>query len=112
MMKLLRRSLALLIVAAYIGAATLAPMIYADSPDMSQGAMHMTDDGQDGKMPCKGMVHGCVTDLGCIFLVAALLPDLRPFTVTAWSPVSYDNPSDALHGRTIEPALGPPISLA
>jgi len=24
----------------------------------------------------------------------------------------YDSASDALHGRTIKPALGPPISLA
>jgi len=112
MVKLLRRSLALLMVAAYIGAVSLASMIYADGPDMNQGAMHMTDDGQDGDIPCKGMTHSCITDLGCIFLVAAPTPDLSLLTVTAWSSVIYDNPSDALHGRTIEPALGPPISLA
>jgi hypothetical protein len=111
MVKLLCRSLTLLIVAAYIGAATLAPIIYADTPDRARGAMRMTDDGQDGKMPCKGMAHGCVTDFGCIFLVAAPTPNVSLFTATAWLPVRYDNPSDALHGRTIEPALGPPISV-
>jgi hypothetical protein len=30
------------------------------------GMMH-EQDGQGDKMPCKGMLPGCVTDLGCIF---------------------------------------------
>jgi hypothetical protein len=109
--KLLRRFFALLIVAAYVGAATVAPMVYADISGINNSAMPMTD-SQGGKMPCKGMAHGCFSELGCIFLVGAPVPDFRPFTVTAWSSVIYDNQSGALRGRTIEPALGPPISLA
>ena len=62
-------------------------------------------------MPCKGMA-GCMTELGCIFLVSLPTPDLTLVTMTAWSSVIYDNASEALRGRTIKPALGPPISLA
>ena len=102
-MKLLRRFLALLIVAAYVGAASLAPMIYADGPNMSSGAMHMMDDSQDGKMPCKGMAHGCVSELGCIFLVGTPIPESGPFTVTAWSSVIYDTPPTHCAGARSRP---------
>jgi hypothetical protein len=116
LVKLLRRILALLIVTAYVGVTTLqAAPSYAANADMSSssmnGMMH-EHDGQTDKMPCKGMLPGCVTDLGCIFLVSLPAPNVTLFTVTAWSPVIYDNAYEALPGRTIKPALGPPISLA
>ena len=110
---LLRRILALLIVTAYVGATMLqvAPS-YAANAGMSSssmnGMMH-EQDGQTDKMPCKGMLPGCVTDLGCIFLVSLPAPNVTLFTVTAWSSVIYDKASDALPGLTIKPALGPPI---
>ena len=113
---LLRRILALLIVTAYVGATVLqvAPA-YAANANMSSpsinGMMH-EQDGQGDKMPCKGMLPGCVTDLGCIFLVSLPAPNVTLFTVTPWSSVIYDNASEALPGRTIKPAVGPPISLA
>ena len=115
-MKLLRRILALLIVTAYVGATMLqvAPS-YAANADMSSssmnGMMH-EHDGQTDKMPCKGMLPGCVTDLGCIFLVSLPAPNVALFTVTAWSSVIYAGSSQSLRGRSIQPALGPPISLA
>ena len=114
--KLLRRILVLLIVTAYVGATMLqvAPT-YAASSDMSRssmaGMMHEPD-GQTDKMPCKGMLPACITDIGCIFLVSVPTPDLTLVTTTTWSSVIYDYASDALRGRTIKPALGPPISLA
>src|SRR5689334_4715114 len=114
--KLLRRIFALLIVTAYVGATVfqVAPT-YAANADMSpssmNGMMHEHDSPGD-KMPCKGMLPGCVTDLGCIFLVSLPSPDLTLVTVTAWSSVRYDHTSQGLHGRTIKPALGPPIPLA
>jgi hypothetical protein len=114
--KLLRRILALLIVTAYVGATMLqvAPT-YAANADMSSssmnGMMH-EQDGQGDKMPCKGMLPGCVTDLGCIFLVSLPAPDPTIVGMTAWSSVIYDNVSEGSRGRTIKPALGPPISLA
>jgi hypothetical protein len=115
-MKLLRRILALLIVTAYVGATVFqATPVFAAGTDVSRssmnGMMH-EHDGQGDKMPCKGMLPNCVTDLGCIFLVSVPTPDLNLFTVTTWSSVIYDNASEALRGRTIKPALGPPISLA
>jgi hypothetical protein len=115
--KRLRQLLTLLIATAYLGATVLqvAP-VYAANADMSSsssmnGMMH-EQDGQDDKMPCKGMLPGCVTDLGCIFLVSLPTPNVALFTVTAWSSVIYTGSSELLRGRSIKPALGPPISLA
>jgi hypothetical protein len=113
---LLRRILALLIVTAYVGATVLqvAPT-YAANADMSgssmAGMMHEPG-GQTDKMPCKGMLPNCITDIGCIFLVSVPTSNPTLFTTAIWSPVIYDNASNALPGRTIKPALGPPISLA
>ena len=114
--KLFRRILVLLIVTAYVGATVfqVAPVFAASAATGSaamNGMMH-DEPGQGDKMPCKGMLPGCVTDLGCIFLVSLPAPDLTLVTTTTWSSVIYDNASDALRGRTIKPALGPPISLA
>jgi hypothetical protein len=116
LVKLLRRILALLIVTAYVGATTLqvAPT-YAANAHMSSSSMNGMMHEQDGsgdKMPCKGMLPNCVTDIGCIFLVTVPTPNLTLVTMTAWSSVIYDNASEGLRGRTIKPALGPPISLA
>jgi hypothetical protein len=111
---LLRRSLALLIVTAYVGA-TVFQVAYAANANMSNSSINgMMDeqDGQGNKMPCKGMLPGCVTDLGCIFLVSLPAPNVALLTVTAWSSVTYADSSQSLRGRSIQPALGPPISLA
>jgi hypothetical protein len=112
---LLRRILALLTVTAYAGATMLqVPPTFAANAGMSSsmaGMMH-EQDGQNDKMPCKGMQPNCITDIGCIFLVTLPSPDVDLFTRTSWSSVIYDSASDAFHGRTIKPALGPPIALA
>ena len=115
--KLLRRFLALLITTAYLGAAMvqLAPSSDAASAPMQSGmAMHQPD-GSGDPMPChnKGMPPGCMTDLGCVFLVSLpALPALTLVTRAAWSSVDYGGAEQRLHGRSIKPALGPPISLA
>jgi len=114
--KLLRQILTLLVVTAYIGATMLqAAPAYATNAEMDHAAMGgmMHDHENPGdKMPCKGMLPGCVTDIGCIFLVSLPAPDLAFATVTAWASVSYDTASQGLRGRTIKPALGPPILIA
>jgi hypothetical protein len=112
--KLLRQILTLLIVTAYIGATMLpaAPTHAANAGMNHAGMMHDHQNPGDNKMPCKGMLPGCVTDLGCIFLVSLPAPDLTLVGVTAWSSVSYNNSSQGLHGRTVKPALGPPIRAA
>ncbi len=109
--KLLRRVLALLVVTAYTVAANVAPMVYPATSGLSSSMMQ-EHDGQGGKMPCKDMLPNCVTDTGCIFLVSVPTPDLTLVATTRWSSVIYDNASEALRGRTIKPALGPPISFA
>jgi hypothetical protein len=114
--KPLRQILILLVVTAYIGAAMLQVATgYAASTGMNRAAMGGMMDHRDhpgDTVPCKGMLPGCVSDLGCIFLVSLPAPDLAFATVTAWSSISYDNASRGLRGRTIKPALGPPIPLA
>jgi hypothetical protein len=117
--KLLRQILTLLIVTAYIST-TLQHVVPSYAADMNHAAMSHTDmtgmmhdqDNSGHKMPCKGMLPGCVSDLGCIFLVSLPAPDLTLVNVTAWSSISYDNAPQGLRGRTIKPALGPPIPLA
>jgi hypothetical protein len=114
--KLLRRILVLLIATAYVGATVfqVAPVFAASATTGStamNGMMH-EEPGQGDKVPCKGMLPNCVTDIGCIFLVSLPAPDLTFATVTACSSVIYPGSSSSLRGRSIKPALGPPISLA
>ena len=113
LVKLLRQILALLIVTAYIGATMLpaAPSFAASTHAAMDRMMHDQKSPHD-KMPCKGTLPGCISDLGCIFLVCLSAPHLTLVGVTAWSSVSYDNALPGLHGRTIKPALGPPIRFA
>jgi hypothetical protein len=106
--KLLRLFLVLLIAATYVGATSVAPMVYADATRMSSGMMQ-EQDGSSDTMPCKGMTHGCVSELGCIFLVSMPAANLTVFTTADWSSVTYSDASAALYGRTIKPALSPPI---
>jgi hypothetical protein len=87
--KRLRQIVTVLIVTAYIGATTLQlTPAHAANVDMNHAAMSgmMQDQDHPGEnMPCKGMLPGCVTDLGCIFFVSLPVPDLTLLTLTAWS---------------------------
>jgi hypothetical protein len=112
--KLRRQIFTLLIVTAYISATLLhvAPSYAADKNHAAMSGMTHHQDQPGDKMPCKGMLPDCVGGIGCIFLVSLPAPDVTFVTVTAWSSVSYDPASQGLRGRTIKPALGPPIPLA
>ena len=70
----------------------------------------MAMDGADGTpMPCKSAVPNCVTDVGCIFMVA-LPPAYTPTsTPLAWSRVVYASIADVPSGVSVAPDLGPPI---
>jgi hypothetical protein len=116
LVKLLRQILTVLVVTAYSGVVMLqASSRFVGSAETHHpaisGIMH-TQDNPGDNMPCKGMPPGCFGDLGCIFLVSLPAPDLTVASVTAWSSVSYDNAHQELRGRTIKPALGPPIRFA
>src|SRR5690348_8074562 len=107
LMKLLRQILTLSIVTAYVGATVLqAAPSYAADTEINHAAVGVTEhdqDHQDDRMPCKGKLAGCVSDLGCIFLVSLPAPDPTLVSVTAWSSVNYDNALQGLRGRTIKP---------
>lgn len=112
-MRRLRRIFALLIVSTYLSATILAvmPIANAAAAEMGSGMMHQQD-GTSHAMPCNGKIPTCMTELGCVFMVSLPAPALAASTSIAWSPVIYSGSLDPLHGRTIRPALGPPIPRA
>ena len=113
--RLFRQIFSVLLVTAYLSATfvAVAPVANAAPEAMTGGMMMMVQDGKGGEMPmpCKSMKTGCVTELGCIFMVSLPAPDLSAGTPLAWSPVSYSVSPEFLNGRATKPALGPPRSL-
>jgi hypothetical protein len=111
--RLLRQLISMLLVAAYVSATIFvtAPVAYAAPSEMS--GMMMKQDGTGGEMPmpCKGVKTGCVTELGCVFMVSLPAPDLTVTATIDWLPVTYTVASEFLEGRSTKPALGPPRSL-
>jgi len=87
------------------------PIAHAAAVEMGSGMMHQQD-GTSHEMPCNGKMPTCMTELGCVFMVSLPAPHLAASTSIAWSAVIYSVSLDPLHGRTIRPALGPPISHA
>ena len=113
MLTALRRVIALLILTAYVSAAVVqhVPLAHAMVGDMGAGMAQHQDDPSN-RMPCKSTPQPCVTDLGCIFLIslpAIATPTLLALTI--WASVIYPGVPEELLGRSIKPALGPPISL-
>ncbi len=112
--RLLRQIFSVLLVAAYLSATLIAVTPVANAaPGVMSGGMMMTQGGKDGElpMPCKSMKPGCVTELGCIFMVSLPAPNLSVGTLLAWSSVAYNVSSEFLRGRSTKPALGPPRSF-
>ena len=106
---MLRQALTILALSAYLGATMLAAANAAPAP--MNGMMHEQGSAGD-KMPCQGKVPGCTTEIGCIFLVSLPPPQLTLSTMIVWSSVRYSVSPEFLAGRSIKPALGPPISRA
>jgi hypothetical protein len=105
----LRRLLSVLIVSAYFGATMFVPTVSAAPASMDAGMMHQQD-GMGDKMPCKGKMSSCMTEIGCIFMISLPSSNLTVSTFVRWSPVSYVVAPEYLAGRSIKPALSPPIS--
>ncbi|WP_252952781.1 hypothetical protein [Siccirubricoccus soli] len=108
--RLLRPLLAILAAIALVGAP--AAQAVAAVPC---GAVHMTVVDHQAStrhaqtpVPCKGMTPACVDALGCVSnsLAAPENPAGGPLT---WTPTIYWAGADAREGRSIEPALDPPI---
>jgi hypothetical protein len=111
--RLLRQIFSVLLVATYLSATILvpAPVAYAAPSEMSGMMMKQDGAGDQTPMPCKGMKTGCVTELGCVFMVSLPVPDLTLTAAIDWLPVTYTVSSEFFDGRTTKPALGPPRSL-
>lgn len=111
----IRRFFVLLMVGVFATA-----VVHAQLPSPTQGGANMMsaaaslagDDEAMGDMPCKGAVPGCYTALGCMFLVALPPVFQRNAAQVQWGDVSYWAISAAHIGRTVVPALGPPIRRA
>jgi hypothetical protein len=104
----------MLLVTAYLSATIFvaAPAAYAAPNNMSGGMMmKQGGTGDQTPMPCKDMKTGCVTELGCIFMVSLPAPDLTVTAAVDWSLVTYAVSSEFLDGRSTMPALDPPRSL-
>jgi len=113
MLAVLRRVIAVLILTAYASAALVqhVPFAHAMAGDMSTG-MAQHQEGPSRPMPCKSTPQPCIADLGCVFLISLpAISDPRLLTLSAWASVEYPTLQNPLHGRSIKPALGPPISL-
>lgn len=108
---LIRHLILLITLGAFLGAG----VVQAAWPTKSEASTEMAMmPGNDAgvAMPCPGktMVPGCMTDLGCIFMIG--LPTISPsatMTRLSWIRVSYGDLSQVSDGLTHKPALGPPI---
>jgi hypothetical protein len=108
--RLFRQIISMLLVAAYVSATIFAPAAFAAPSQISDGMM-MTQSGNSEQMPCKGMKTGCVTEVGCVFIVSLPAPDLTAIAAVPWLPVTYSVSPDFLNGRATKPALDPPRSF-
>jgi len=106
--RLLRRILMILLAGAFFGATTLQVSLSATAANIEMTVVDQ-DGGNDNPMPCKGVTLNCLSNLGCIFMVGLLAPQLTIATDLPWSPVVYGSPSNASAGHSMAPDLGPPI---
>jgi hypothetical protein len=112
--RLLRQIISMLLVAAYLSATVFAtaPVAYAAPSEMSGMTMQQDGTHDEMPMPCnKGMKTGCITELGCMFMVSLQAPDLTLAVAIDWLPVTYSVTAEYLDGRSMKPALGPPRSF-
>lgn len=116
----LHRLVVLFTAIAFIGGMTLQLMpprealaaSDAAAPDCPyMAAMQGKDVGTAPAMPRKGMDPECVKQMKCLGTANLPLPQLTPPAVFAYSKVTYWLPASFPSGRSIKPALLPPIGL-
>jgi len=112
---LLRKVISVLIVAAYASATIFATVSSVNAAQHTMNGsgmmMNMSNAGDHMPMPCsKGMKSGCITDLGCIFLVSLPATHSTTMTMIEWSMIDYATDPEVLHEHSIKPPLDPPIS--
>lgn len=82
------------------------------APDPSGMAMAMPSSSEAPMPCCPEKAPSCVTDVGCVFLVAIPMRHLNVSKAVARSAVRYQISHDRGEGLSIQPALGPPIPFA
>ena len=116
--RLARLVVAAITICAFLGAGVVQNMPSAQV-DTAATAM-MADQGGDGAPmpchdtqvpPCKDKVPGCMTDLGCLFVVGIPAPATRVGERLAWGRVTYWAMANLTEGIAPEPHLEPPIQL-
>ena len=123
-LRLARMVIAVVTVCAFliVGLVQNMPSAQADAAGMSAAGMDtMTDQGEDiasmpchgtqKPTPCKDKVPGCMTDLGCLFVVGIPAPATRVGERLAWGRVTYWAMANLTEGIAPEPHLEPPIRL-
>lgn len=118
-LRLARLVIAAITICAFLGVGLVQnmPSAQADTAGMAMVA----DQGDDGAAmpchgtqkpdPCKNKVPGCMTDLGCLFVVALPALPTRVAERLVWGRVTYWARDNLAEGVTPEPYLGPPIRL-
>jgi hypothetical protein len=115
--RLLRKLISVFIVVAYVSATILTTVSSVNAaPHAMNGGGMMMNMGKAGDhmpMPCsKSMKSGCVTDLGCIFLVSLPAAHSAITTMIEWSMIAYTADPEFLREHSIKPPLDPPIFRA
>lgn len=116
----LHRLVVLFTVVAFVGGMTLQLMppkeafaasraAVPDCPHMA--AMQTKTMGSAPAMPCKGIDPECVKQMGCLGTVSLPLPQPSPPAFFAYHKVAWWLPDSIPNGRSIKPALLPPIGL-
>jgi hypothetical protein len=114
--RLAKLVVAVITICAFLGAGLVQDMPSAQAD--TAGMAMMADQGSDGAPipchgtkapPCKDKVPGCMTDLGCLFVVGIPVPPAPAVVGPAWFRVAYWRSSLFAEGISPEPYLGPPI---
>jgi hypothetical protein len=108
-----------IMICAFLGAGLMqnVPSAQADTAGMAMMADQGGDvapmpcHGTQKPTPCKDKVPGCMTDLGCLFVVGIPALPTRVGERFAWGHVTYWATNKLAEGVTPEPDLGPPIRL-
>jgi hypothetical protein len=114
-----RRLVVILTVIAFVGGMTLQLMppkgAFAASraavPDCPHMAAMQADMGSAPATPCKGMDPECVKQMGCLGIASLPLPQPALPVVFAYHKVAWWLAASSPSGRSIKPALSPPIGL-
>ena len=110
-MRLFRRVIVFLIVAAYLAVAGLMPGMGGTAADADKAPL-FAGSGMGGPLPCEEAIDGCFTAAGCVFLTCVPARLIGFAIPTAWSSIAFHPVVPVLHGRSLAPALDPPISHA